>query len=133
MDLRGLKQTTHVLNQLTSLEYYLGTSHNPMSDLTPTIRGPILPPIQNHKRRSINTGMIVVVVGELGQWKISIPTPAEIRHGCSDHIFERMYSLITLSIGMGVVCCAKMQLSTQLLIKFPPKSGGEANISIRNH
>ena len=34
---------------------------------------------------------------------------------------------------MGVVCCAEMQLSTQILMKLSLKPGGETNIAIGDH
>ena len=73
--LRGLQPAAHLLNQLCGIEYYLSTPHNPIPKLTPSNQGSKFPLIKHLEWRSIDTGMIIVVVGELRQWKVGILTP----------------------------------------------------------
>ena len=76
--LRGLHPTVYLLYQVSGHEYYLSTPHNSLLDLAPTKWGPKFPPVKHLERRSIDTSVITIAVGEIGQWKISIPTPAKI-------------------------------------------------------
>ena len=106
--MRDPQPVTYLLNQLGGLKHYFNASHDPTSDLSPTNWGPTPPTIQHREWWSINTSMITVVVGELCQWKVSIPTPSEIHHTIPKHILECLDCPLT--VGLGVVCCTKMQL-----------------------
>ena len=119
--LRDPQPIAHLLYQLRSLEYNLDTTHDSMLDLPPTNRSPTLPSIQHRKWCSVNTIMITIVVGELNQWKVSIPTPSKIQHTSSEHIFKRLNRPLDLAIVLRVVCYTKVQLSTQLLKELLPK------------
>lgn len=95
------KPVTHLLNQLGGLKHYLCASHDQMFDLSPTTRWPTPPSIQHLEWWSINTSMIIVVVGELYQWKFGIPTPSKIQHTSPKLILERLDRLLALTFGLG--------------------------------
>ena len=75
--------------------------------------------------------MVIIVVGEHGQWEVSVLTPFKIQHTSQKHILEHLDRPLTLSIDMRMVCCTKMQLSTQLLMKIPPKPRGKKYLGLK--
>ena len=76
--LSSLEPAPNLLDPLRRLEYHLGTPHNPLTNLTPAYRGTTLPPIQHFEGRTVDTRMIAIIIGELRQQKVSIPTTSKI-------------------------------------------------------
>ena len=60
-----MEPTPTLVNQVSGLEYHLGTPHNLLTNLTPTNRGPTFPHVEHLKRRLINAGMITVVICDI--------------------------------------------------------------------
>ena len=97
-----LKSTSNLMNQLDSIEYYFSTPHDPLTDLILTYQSLALPSIEHLERKSINIGMITVVIRKLRQREICIPTPTVIQYTWPKHIFQGLYSPLTLSVSLRV-------------------------------
>src|SRR3954470_17498900 len=67
-------------NLLCSLLYNFRTNHSTLTRFVPTQRRSTSPTIQSLKRSHTDTRMITVVVGELNQRQITIPSPSFFQH-----------------------------------------------------
>ena len=60
--LSSLEPAPNLLDALSSLEYYLSTPHDPLTDLAPTDWGPTLPPVYYIEGRPIYASVVAVVI-----------------------------------------------------------------------
>ena len=60
--LSSLEPTSDLLDPLNSLEYYLITPHDSLTNLAPIDWGHTLPPIENLKGRSVYASMVAVAI-----------------------------------------------------------------------
>ena len=74
--------------------------------------------------------MIVVVVRELSQLYVGVPTSSEVPDTCTQHVLKRLNRPPALPIRLWVIRNAEMQARAQLLMKFLPKRGSEMHVSI---
>ena len=51
----------------------------------------------------------------------------------AQHILEGLDGPLTLTIGLQMKCCTKMQLCAQFLVELLPETGGKSNISVGNN
>ena len=76
--LSSLKPAPNLLDPLGRLEHHFGAPHDSLANFTPAYRGPAPPTVQHLKWGTVNTRVVAVVVRELDQWKLSIPTTTEV-------------------------------------------------------
>ena len=78
----------------------------------------------------IDIHVVVVVVGELSQCKIGIPATAEIQDTRPQHILHVLDGPLALTIRLQVKNGAKLQTSTQIIVKLLLESGSEPYVSV---
>ena len=76
--LSSLKPVPNLLDSLSRLEHHLGAPHDPLANFTSAYRGRAPPTVQHLKWGMVNTRVIVVIIRELCQWEVGIPTTSEI-------------------------------------------------------
>ncbi|KAJ0510957.1 hypothetical protein HanIR_Chr11g0546531 [Helianthus annuus] len=71
------------------------------------------PPVQCLERSCLNTSVIAVVVGELYQRRVFLPSFPKIDHTCPQHVFKRLNSALTLTIRLWVISGTHIELQTE--------------------
>lgn len=91
------------LNLLSSLLNNLWSKHNTLSRFILSQRSHTPPFIQSLIKCHSNTIMIIVIVGELDQWKVTIPDTSLFQNIISQHIFQILYGYFHLTIHLRMV------------------------------
>src|ERR1044071_7513187 len=129
---RSCQTVTDLYDFLRSFVHHFRASELTLAHLSPTQGRPAFPSIQSFERSCPDTGVVTVVVGELHQRQVSLPTLAKIDDTCPQHVLQCLYRPLTLAVSLRMISRTHIQLSTQGLMKSLPETRSKAGITIRN-
>jgi hypothetical protein len=106
---------------LYSSQYHLRTG-------TCDLNHPVLAGAEN----TDNALLIIVIVGELCQWKMSIPLCVIIQDTCVKHIFNNLIDLLGMTISLRMISEASDKMGTKALMYLFPETCNKNRSSTRD-
>ena len=85
------------------------------------------------KRCNSNSGMVAIIVRELYQRKIVIPTLLEVNNTCPQHVFKDLDGTLYLPICLRMENNTKLHMCTQNFLERFPKMRSELILAVRNN
>ena len=76
--------------------------------------------------------MVSIIVRELYEQQVIIPTPLEVNNTFSQHVFKGMNGTLYLSIRLSMKRSTELHLCTQALLEKSQKMRSELGSPIRN-
>jgi hypothetical protein len=88
--------------------------------------------VQSRKGCHLNANLITIVVQKFGIWKALVPTLPILQGASSLHIFQYLVGPLGLTVGLQMVCWAKIELGVHRFMKLLPKFSRELGSSVRH-
>ena len=110
--------------------YQLWTHYSPFSNLVPTYQSSANFITQRFKWCNYNALLIAIVVSELNEMQLFLPTTLEIQNASLQHILKSLNRPLRLTIHLQMISCAILQLRSHGTLKTFLERGGELGISI---
>jgi hypothetical protein len=118
------------LNLLSSLLNNVRSQYHTLTGLIPIQRSSTFPAIQRFERCHSNARMVIVIISELDQWKMTILSSSLLKYTNSQQVLQRLNCPLRLSICLRMIRRTQTQLRTQRLLQTLLKSRSKSWISI---